>query len=397
MRRSPDVAEQALSREFLLAAACCRWPLSEEAYAAIRAAGGDAIDGSYFLQVVRRHRVAGLVYNALLSAGIDLPSSIAQELAARAQAIARQNMVMAAETIRLQSAFDAAQIPVIALKGISLAQLAYGFPELKHGRDIDLLVPLDRAEAALRLLERDDYALALPAKQLNEAQRRAVVHYGKEVEVVHRAGKVRVELQWRLTSNPLLLTGVDGNSPTQNVALADGGSIRTLELDDLVAYLCVHGAHHGWSRLKWLADFNALIAEKGSDDLVRLYRHAQAKGAGLCAGQALLLCHRLLQLKLPARLDEEFSENPRLEKLAAIAMRAMTSPDESAPGIAGVTRGILMQFLLGQGWAYFAAQCRTASVGLADVIRIPLAPPLHFLYPILRLPLWFWRRLKHRH
>jgi hypothetical protein len=30
--------------------------------------------------------------------------------------------------------------------------------------------------------------------------------------------------------------------------------------DDPVAYLCMHGALHWWSRLKWLADVNALIA-----------------------------------------------------------------------------------------------------------------------------------------
>jgi hypothetical protein len=48
--------------------------------------------------------------------------------------------------------------------------------------------------------------------------------------------------------------------------------------------------------------------------------------------------------------------------------------------------------LLGHGWAFFAAQVRTAAVGIIDVISLPLPPYLHFLYPLLRLPLWLWRR-----
>jgi hypothetical protein len=52
----------------------------------------------------------------------------------------------------------------------------------------------------------------------------------------------------------------------------------------------------------------------------------------------------------------------------------------------------LTQFLLGQGWAFFAAQCRIASIGIIDVISLPLPPYLHFLYPLSQLPLWLWRR-----
>jgi hypothetical protein len=55
-------------------------------------------------------------------------------------------------------------------------------------------------------------------------------------------------------------------------------------------------------------------------------------------------------------------------------------------------RGFWTQFLLGQGWAFFAAQCRTASVGIIDVVSLPLPPYLRFLYPLLRLPLWLGRR-----
>jgi hypothetical protein len=384
-----------LPREFLLAAACCGWPASEARDSAIRAAAARAIDWNGFLRVVKRQRVVGLVHHALLSARIDIPSPIAKEIASGARLTALRNLAMGAETVRLHRAFDEAHIPVVVLKGVALAQLAYGSLHSKHARDIDLLVPPDRAEAALRLLEREGYALASPAQYLSEAQRRALVRYGREAEFAHRGNNLRVELQWRMADNPLLLRDVDAHSTTQNVYVFDGVSVPTLAEEHLFAALCVHGALHAWSRLKWLADLNALIGANDAD-IVRLYRSAQHIGAGLCAGQVLLLRQRLFDLRLPVALADEIQASRRVERLAAIALSAMIAPHaetEMDGGSLKVARAAYRHFLLGQGWRFFVAQCRVVSVGRADVLRLPLPPSLHFLYPLLRVPLWLWRRV----
>lgn len=277
------------------------------------------------------------------------------------------------------------------MKGLPLAQLVYGSCASKQTRDIDLLVPPERAEAALQILEREGYELRPPAERLGKAQRRAVLHYGREVELRHRDSKMVVELQWRVTNNPLLLQGIDAHSATQIVALSDGSSVRTLAQGDLFAHLCVHGAVHTWARLKWLADLNALIAAKDAD-IARLYRHAQSRGAGLCAGQALLLCQRLFELELPPALEAELQGSRRILKLVKIALHAMTRPYAKKDGVTAVSANVYTQFLLGQGWAFYAAQCRIASVGILDIATLPLPPALHLLYPVLRLPLWLWRR-----
>lgn len=392
--RGAAVRIDASEPEFRLAAACCRWPPSETRDAAIRSAAAGTIDWRRFLKVAERQRVAGLVHNALLSAGVAPPAAIAQKLATDAQRIVRHNLISGVETVRLQNLFAAAEIPVVVLKGAVLAQLAYGSLGAKHARDIDLLVPPERAEAAMQLLEREGYALASPARQLGAAQRRALIQYAREAEFAHPGDGLPVELQWRVADNPLLLRGVDARSPMQEVRLSDDAVIRTLATPDLFAALCVHGALHSWSRMKWLADLNAAIMTSDTD-IERLYRHAQNIGAGLCAGQALLLCRRLFDLRLPPALADEIQKSRRIEKLAAIALAAMTAarpgtdPDR---GIVSITRTICTHFLLGRGRDFLLAQCRVVAVGPADVIRWPLPRPLHFLYPVLRLPLLLWRR-----
>ena len=142
-----------LAPEVLLAAACCRWPPSQDRRAAIATAAAAVADWDRFLATVRRQRIAGLAHAALSEAGIALPAEIARQLAARAHEIAQRNLALAAETARLQRAFDAAQIPALFVKGAALAELAYGTLALKHARDIDLLVLPEQAAAAMQLLD----------------------------------------------------------------------------------------------------------------------------------------------------------------------------------------------------------------------------------------------------
>jgi hypothetical protein len=382
------------SPEFLLVAACCRWPPSQSRNTAVQTAAAPVADWNAVLMTARRQRVVGLVYEALLAAEVQVAAAPAAEFARRAQAIFRKNLLLAAETVRLQKLLDAAEVPSVALKGVALAQLAYGSLKVKDTRDIDLLIPPDRAVAAMALLERDGYALSFPANQLSATQRRAAVRYSREVAFVHPGNGAFTELQWRVADNPELLKDVHAGSPTQNVVVADGLSVRTLERDDLFAYLCIHGAYHAWSRLKWLADLNAFIAATGAD-VMHLHRYAQAKGAALCSGQALLLCRNLFALPLPDSLAAELQGTARVRKLHAIATDAMADRirgENSGGNAPAAARSFRTQFLLGQGWAFFAAQCRIASIGIIDVISLPLPPYLHFLYPLLRLPLWLWRR-----
>jgi hypothetical protein len=355
----------------------------------VRAAAANVIDWDRVLQLVARHRVDGLVHAALVAAGVP---AIVPVLAVRAQRIAFRNGVLTDESVRLQAAFDAGQIPAMILKGSALAQLAYGLLTLKQARDIDVLVPADNVDAAMRKLEADGYRRIWPRGRLNAAQRRALVRYGKEVEYLHPGNNFRLELQWRLTENPVLLPDIGARSAAQTVRLPDGRTLRTLADEDLFAYLCVHGALHSWSRLKWLADLNAMIAPRNAAEIARLYRHAESKAAGLCAGQALVLCATIFGRPLPPELSAELRASRRVQYLVGVALTAMAAPVEGRASLAAVTRNILVPFLLGRGWRYFAGQCRTVSVGVVDVIRLPLPAPLHFLYPLLRLPLWLWRR-----
>ena len=310
----------AWAKGFALTAACCRWPTDIDA---VHAAAAAAIDWSIFAQTARRHRVAGLVHNAVERAELPLPADVAKDIAIEARSIAWQNLAYAHETVRLQRLFDRAAVQVVFLKGTALSQAAYGTLTVKHGRDIDLLVSPAQVSIALDLLQADGYTLGDPAGALNPAQIKALVAHGDQAELARRDGRLRLELHWRLASNRHLVHGIEPFAAPAQTALPGLGTLNVLRPEDEFVYLCVHGAGHSWSRLKWLADLNARLAGLEAQQIAGLYEYAEARGAGLCAGQALLLCHRLFGRVLPVGLHEALTAGRRVTRLAASAAQSM--------------------------------------------------------------------------
>ncbi len=381
---------------FRLACACCMWPPSPQRDAMVRAAA-EGVDWARFLRVLARQRVQGLARDALKAAGVTAPPEVEQRLAGLAQTGAVRGLRLAAEAVRLQRLLDAEGVPALFVKGASLAQLAYGSQALKSARDIDVLVAPGDAARALELLKREGYVAVAPAGELSAPQLDILLRLHKDLELIHVSRRLSLELHWRLIDNPVLLRQIGLGSPTQEVVVLDG-SLRTLGDKELFAYLSVHGASHCWFRLKWLADLNAWLAAKPEDEIVGFYRYAEGLGVGACAGQGLVLCNRLLGLALPATLAQALT-GAKLRMLVAAALDAMVGPDAETELVQrpfGPFRTLPAQFLRGRGAGFFLAQCGMLFQSLDDMLQYPLPRALHFLYPLLRLPLWLLRVSRRR-
>jgi len=313
-----------LSPEFVLVAACSHWPLTPEALQRV----ADAAKGvvwRQFARVARRQRVEGLVWHALRKAEIDVPDDVARELKQSANRIATQNLRIIGETARLQARFAEAGIPLLFVKGVALAKLAYGTPALKAGWDIDILIPEYSVRQAATLLADLGYRLTYPESCADPDRLPAFHRVSKESVWWAVNGDFHVELHTQRSDNRRLLPAVGMASPTQNVEIARGIVIPTLEKDSLFAYLCVHGASSAWFRLKWMADLVALLDGENAEEIERLYYRSQQLGAGRAAGQALLLAESLFELQIGERLHRQLSADRGNKMLAWAALRQMNT------------------------------------------------------------------------
>jgi hypothetical protein len=370
------------------------WPPSDRRTEAIRAAAARPLDWHRFLRVVGRHQLIGLVHEGLTQAQSDLPPEIGREIGAQAATLVRENLAMAREALRVQRLFDDADLPVLFVKGATLAVLAFGNLGLRSGQDIDLLVPYETLPAATALILGAGYRRFDPPPNISDAHLRLVMPLRKDLGFVHQATGLRIELHWRLFLNPHAMAEASIMAPSRVVPLTRAEGLRTLGEEDLFVYLCMHGALHWWHRLKWLADVNALLASAPENGVERLVRAAKARGAGRAAAQALLLCRKLLLTPLPASVTATLEKSATVRWLEATALRAMTTGQgEHDPHEVrfGTTRGSLSTVLLSRSWRYQLAELSIQLKNPTDVLTLPLPQPLQFLYPVLRLPLWAWR------
>lgn len=376
-------------------AACCRWPRSAFRNAAIQAAASGNLDWQRVMKIAARHRVEGLVGDGLLEAALPLPPTIEKTLLAHIRKVAVDNLVMARESLRLQRLADKAGLQMIILKGVTINMLAYGSLGLKRAWDIDLLVDPEQLDAAIHLLRSAGYSRSIPDPSFSEQKAMEWMKLNKESLWMHASGGSAVELHTALTDNPLMIPSVGLSSRLQDVRIAAGMVLRTLGDAELVSYLCVHGATHGWSRLKWLADLAALLAVRSPQEIEDLHRRAVELGAGRSSAQAFLLCAELLAIPMSNQLRTELEKDPVNRWLQRAALRTMAGRylekelDDSIFGTAPIQ---LSHFFLQQGRRYKAAELRQKLANPHGAVALGLPRYAAFLNPLLSLPHWVWRR-----
>ncbi len=98
------------------------------------------------------HGLGPLVYTHLQAAQITWPLPAKQALQANYLRHSHANQVRTNVLVDILTAYQAANIPVLVLKGAALAHLIYPTPALRSMRDIDILVPRSVAAQAHTLL-----------------------------------------------------------------------------------------------------------------------------------------------------------------------------------------------------------------------------------------------------
>jgi len=391
-----SIAQQTFDNksEFSLVVAACMWPHSEKRAAGIELCLDRPIDWQLFLRIVDRHRVAGLVNHALARTESGrVPADILFALKERADSLARQALRTAAEVSRLVKMFQNAEVPCIVLKGAPLAILAYQNLGLRHSKDIDLLTSqpdVFRADAALQSA---GYMRIWPSPRSDEKLVQKYIRQRREFEYVHTKTGQQLDLHSQLHNNPAfgpMSDAADVQRNWRSVDLGGGLYVPTLKDNDLLAYLCSHGAWHAWFRLKWLADIGALISQS-PESASLLLETSRSQRTERAAIQALLLCHLFWDTPLPAEMAAANWVARGLIKMPLKAMTAGKGATEATDRMFGIARIRISSYFY-----LFSdnprALCRIFLNELfspTDIERLPA--PLRFIYPLLRLPLFVTR------
>lgn len=212
-------------------------------------------------------------------------------------------------------------IEMLALKGPVLAVQAYADLNLRSFTDLDILIhPRDFAAAYAVLGE----AGAVPEAPLTPAQQKWLVI--SENHYAFRLQEDILEVHWGVAELGVLHP-VMGDRFWQEVTETEilEQKVASLSVENALFLACLHGAKHGWQKLKYIADLAHLIHAHPGVNWLRFLRGAKASGF-----------HRLVCLGLL------LAENPGGVRLDS-ATRSEIQSDPQALALAGAVRGRLLR------------------------------------------------------
>lgn len=383
------------STEFTLVALCCCHGRSDRDRL-IDDLLQHPVDSERVAAIAQRHRVEALVAQTIAAMGAGNSLQTMSQLARRAQQAAANSLGVAHAACKLGSRLDVAGIDWISVKGPALSQLAYGSSAIKASRDFDILVSPADFDAVTALLQSTGFRRVVPGPEVADSQLAIWMHHYKDCGWLNSENGMLVEVHCRLFANQRLMPDVGLTSPRQRIVLPGIGSLPTLDVSPLYAYLVAHGSVSGWSRLKWLADIAALLRPMGIGRIAQLHRDATSYGVQRSSAQALLLAERLLGLQLPDGMAEMLRRQPTVRLLERVALAQICGRNETEEvdwsGFATLPSQASL-LLLGGNWRYVSAEVAQKLRNPVDRAREALPPWLSGLYPILAAWRYFGRRL----
>lgn len=211
------------------------------------------------LEEIELASIGAQIYSQLKSRGrlCDVPPFFRDKLTQIYQACFLQNMLVRHETRLLLREFDKNGIPVIPIKGTTLAERYFGHFAARGTSDIDLLIKPEHMRTALVCIARAGYST--PLEENPE-------HYHLEwVKTLPSLPEpLPVELHWSFT--PGRTSRINMAAAWESSEPMDGyKKARTLGTTYTFYSLCLHGASHRMDSLKYVVDLHKLLHNESDE------------------------------------------------------------------------------------------------------------------------------------
>lgn len=256
MLMSPTTNPSSLiSNHYHLIIECCRHepdPLKLESLAELITDWNGCLTSAY------AHGVYPLVAKSLKSIS-TVPESIKHTLKITNLDIARRNMMMTSELLRIMKLLEDSGINALAIKGPVLSQIIHGDVTSRQYADIDILLSEEDLEKAVLKLNESGYVSDQPIKFLKNKKLLAVL---KDFVLYNKSGSITVEIHWKLflehQIKHLVESGIVNVKNKINVEI-NNTKIDSLENNTNFLYLILHGSKHLWERIEWLVDIDRMV------------------------------------------------------------------------------------------------------------------------------------------
>jgi len=293
---------------------CARMVVTEELAADIRQRVQGPLDWDGLIDLACYHGVVPLLHRNLSTLCADLvPVESLTLLCRRTHAGTLLNQLLAHELTVLCEAFEAHRIPVIPIKGASLAASVYGDLTLRSFSDIDLIVPEGSITEAQAVLMDLGYESEIPSLDRSQKDHKKDPHH----VFLKKQTLFRVDLQYMMARQQFAF-GLDRPEFWLNrrPVMVANKTVQVLAPEDLLVILCVHGSKHVWEQLKWVCDVAELLRVHQHLDWERIFKNTSTWHCQRLVYMGLSLAHLLLDAPVPERVLARFSTDSDVQMLS---------------------------------------------------------------------------------
>jgi hypothetical protein len=302
--------------EIQLLLASARTSLPPDVEARLRRLVDGALDWEAAFGHAARHGVAALLVHHLHRLGLigRVPEAVRQPMQQYAQAVLHHNVHATSELVRVLRTLRDADLRAMPFKGPILADRFYGNLAFRRFVDLDLIVQRRDFGRVRDVLVGLGYE---PFRTLTPEEEEAFLDAQLGYEMIHRERGVVVELHWAFLNRTFNFPLDPEKAWTRSGTTRLGGiPVPTLSTEDLMLYLCAHGAKHYWAGLKWTCDV-AEVLRNAEIDWPSLRRRAAEMHVSRLLHLGLHLADRWLDAPVPPSMQRRIAADPAVSRLAA--------------------------------------------------------------------------------
>jgi hypothetical protein len=286
------------------------------------------------LNIALQHGVAPLLHRALQSgdALAVVPEHVRVRLKEERRATGLLNLRRYAEFRRIAQALRMRNIPLIALKGLHLADLVYRDISLRPMSDLDILVPRPQLAQTLATLRELDYGFDGDFSGALDA----ILDTRCDVELRHRQMQLPLEVHWSLLAPPSRYGDVL-DDVWRSAARARPGDADALVMSPAFAllHICAHlTCNHVFDfSLRALCDIAAIVRAHPELDWSAFVDHGRRHGWGRGVAAALRLACEHLGAAVPADVLAALGADVLDAAMLAEAMQHLLASGEMPDGL----------------------------------------------------------------
>ncbi len=307
-----------LRPEHELLLCCARTGQESENAARIRFLAGQKLDWPYFRTIAQRNRVVPLVFESLRQFAGTAPAEDLEWFRSAYCENAGRNLFLGSCLVHILATLEAASIPAIPIKGPVLAVTAYGNLALRQIADLDILVCRVDLDRAIDVAVSNGYRWNHPS---GKKVRPICLPNQYHCTLINDRANV-IELHSELTGKhycfPLSTDELFQRTHTVRFL---GSEVRNLSPEDLLVYLCMHGAKHSWSALEYVCSVAEVIRNSTGLDWEAVERLVRRLRTERIVALGLRLSEDLLGIQPPRSVGAHASKDRALEPLVAQVKR----------------------------------------------------------------------------